>query len=277
VFKELFRYEHESRLGLFSHRLRILDTSTVYPLLLFLLGDAGEALSASERDGILTDLESYLVRRMICGLTTKNYNRVFLSVLRNLPKADRLDRAEVQRQLLALEGESVRWPDDQEFAEKWVSIPAYHSLGPRRVAMVLEALDLQLETSKQEKMHLKESLTVEHVMPQNPEQGAWPLFATDDWREEARDPSAVELFRSMLVHSFGNHTLLTQPLNSSVSNGPFREKRPEIVRQSKLRLNAYFQQFGDADEWSGESMVARSEQLFEIARASWPRPRARPL
>jgi hypothetical protein len=272
VFKALFRQDRESRVGLLSHRLRILDTSTVYPLLLFLLGEGGAELEASERDGMLTDLESYLVRRMVCGLTAKNYNRVFLTLLRNLRKGGVLNRGALRKQLVAQDGDSVRWPDDAEFEKGWRTTPAYISIGPRRVAMILEALDLQLETSKQEKMHLRESLTVEHVMPQNPTLGAWPLFTNHDWKGETANPEALALFKDMVVHSFGNLTLLTQPLNSSVSNGPFRRKRPEIARQSKLRLNTYFQQFSDEDLWTWESIAARSDQLFMVAKQVWPHP-----
>ena len=41
--------------------------------------------------------------------------------------------------------------------------------------MVLEAIDLQLETSKQEKMHVDGHLTVEHIMPQHWSEKYWPL------------------------------------------------------------------------------------------------------
>ena len=57
------------------------DIRTSYPLLLYLL-DAG--LTEPEWTRISTILESYLLRRAVCGLTTKNYNRVFLTLTRTL-------------------------------------------------------------------------------------------------------------------------------------------------------------------------------------------------
>ena len=68
-----------SRFDLFCRRLKLLDVSTVTPLVLYLLEhhkpDSAEFLQA------IGDLESYLVRRFICGYTTKSYNRTFLNRL----------------------------------------------------------------------------------------------------------------------------------------------------------------------------------------------------
>ena len=111
IFRQFYESTTSSRLSIFAKRLRILDTSTVYPLLLFLLGEC--SLATTERDGVITDLESYLVRRMICGMTNKNYNRVFISLLRQLRQSGQVSRSALQNHLLSLEGESVRWPTNE--------------------------------------------------------------------------------------------------------------------------------------------------------------------
>ena len=66
------------------------DIRTAYPLLLFLL-DA--KLPETDWDEIATILESYLLRRAVCGRSTKNYNRIFLQIT----KALRRDGASVPR------------------------------------------------------------------------------------------------------------------------------------------------------------------------------------
>ena len=75
-----------------------------------------------------------------------------------------------------------------------------------------------------------------------------------------------------MLHTFGNLTLLTQGLNSSVSNGPFVRKRPAITAQSQLLLNAYFQRFGDGDRWAAPEILVRGQELFKVALGVWPRP-----
>ncbi len=68
-----------SREGTFFYRLGESYTTTVYPLLLEVFDRFGD--DGPERRQILDDLESYLVRRAICKLTPKNYNRLFLDAL----------------------------------------------------------------------------------------------------------------------------------------------------------------------------------------------------
>lgn len=74
------------------------------------------------------------------------------------------------------------------------------------------------------------------------------------------------------MHSLGNLTLLTQPLNSAVRNGPFMLKRPEIARQSQLRLNSYFQNFDDSDPWDETTIIERGKSLAALALNIWPKP-----
>ena len=73
-----------------------------------------------------------------------------------------------------------------------------------------------------------------------------------------------------MIHTIGNLTLLTQGLNSSVSNGPFAAKRPAIAEHSTLRLNARFQDPGKS-KWNEYDIRARGEELFAEAIMIWPR------
>src|SRR5690606_11283286 len=84
MFGELFVPSGNTRLDTFARRLRAIDTSTVYPLLLFLTVDGRNRVSDGDFEGILVDLESYLVRRMVCDSGSKNYNRFFRSLLTKL-------------------------------------------------------------------------------------------------------------------------------------------------------------------------------------------------
>jgi hypothetical protein len=85
-----------------------------------------------------------------------------------------------------------------------------------------------------------------------------------------QDEAAHE--RERLVNTFGNLTLLTQPLNSSVSNNPYADKQREIVKQSALLLNRYF---ADVANWDVEQIRERGKWLFESAQRLWPRPAAK--
>ena len=263
-FRRILIPETNTRLGVLARRLNLLDTSTLNPLLLFLLVEAKERIPPGQLDEILMDLESYLIRRSVRRLTTANYNRFFLTLVRDLRKESAVTRDAV-RKLLQGEGrkDSNRWPDDTEFEDAWLNQSAYGRIKQATVRAILEAIDLQLVTSKQETVHLGDGLTIEHVMPVN-----W----RENWPEPASSPDASlqpAQYRDKLIHSFGNLTLLTQGLNSAVSDGCFADKRPEIAEQSALRLNVEFQ---NAESWNDEIIRERGKRLFAIAREIWPHP-----
>lgn len=60
-------------------RMQIVDTTTMTPLLLWLFANT----AGPDRLTALLTLESYVVRRSLCRLTTKNYNRLFCTPARS--------------------------------------------------------------------------------------------------------------------------------------------------------------------------------------------------
>ncbi len=105
--------------------LEAFDIRTAYPLLLA-LADAG--LDDDEWKAISTTLESYLLRRAVCNLGTKNYNRIFLGLTRALRKegfsADKLE----SRTADAKPGSPASGRDDANFKEAWLHRPLYGPL-----------------------------------------------------------------------------------------------------------------------------------------------------
>ena len=257
-----------TRRGLFLRRLKDLDTSTVYPLLLHLFGD--EAADPEELDAIAVDLESFLMRRYMCRLTNKNYNRFFLGLLRKIRQRGAATREAVREELLASEADTARWPGDAEFERHWLSQPAYTRFNAYRCVTILSALEEALRGKKTEKVTINEPLTVEHVLPRKYSEADYPLPSEIDGNplsaEEAVDG------RRALIHSFGNLTLLTGALNTSISNGPFDRKRREVADHSVLRLNDYWRGLKDDAVWDENAILTRGRALFELARTVWPRP-----
>ena len=75
-----------TELGRFLYRLNAMEVTTAYPALLWLLGPDG-FVEAGERQVALGAIESWLVRRMLTRQTTKNYNIVFLALLKRVREA----------------------------------------------------------------------------------------------------------------------------------------------------------------------------------------------
>lgn len=268
TFRGLIRPELDSRFGQFAARLKVLDMTTIYPLLLN-LAERRDEMGEEEFNGIVVDLESYVVRRNLCGLTSKNYNQLFQRVMRESAKVDGSVRGRVRRYLSELEGESSLWPTDEKLREVFLDAPLYAQLGPSRTRMILEALEQTLHTSKTEQVTLSGDLSVEHVWPQWPAEGAWPVVPRD---LPEQDRFAMNALYYRMIHSIGNLTLVTRQFNSSLSNRSFSEKRPAITTESVLRLNSWFNRLSNEDPWNKERIRERAEFLWERATKLWPGP-----
>jgi hypothetical protein len=257
VYRSFFEGTDLSRLNVLVRRLQVMDTSVFYPVLLGLLTRWKDKTVSRDLSGVFADLESYLVRRMVCQLTPKNYNNIALDLLTVLEQVPTITRATMHDFLSGLSGDTSRWPDDAEFKQACQIHPLYEYLKSPRLQMLLHALDLQLETNRQEQVHLADDLSIEHIFPRNPADGKWDQVNEEEGEE--------------VLHQLGNMTLLTKPLNSSVSNGAFAKKRGQIAKQSRVRLNTYFQEFADDYPWGAKDIRKRSKELARLAVKVWPR------
>lgn len=270
-FRELVTPVKGSSLYELGTFLTAFDGTTAYPLLLALME---RDLSPETWADLTSLIQSYWIRRAICGLTTKNYNRNFLLIARALQRVE--PSGETLRGLLAgLTGESGQWPTDSEFKEAWLRRPAYHTLNNSRLVYVLSRLNARYTNSKTELLTIDSPLSVEHLMPQK-WQEHWPLpdgsqgFTPTDEETESDEQSApmMSVARDALLHTFGNLTLVSQPLNSSLSNAPWEAKRSALMGSSLLPLNL---QLHSATTWDEGAILSRGEELFEHARSIWPR------
>jgi len=249
-----------TRAGLFVERLAAMDTTTIMPVVLELFVSCGDR--SPERDAALADLESFLVRRMVCRLTPKNYNRLAVDLLKSLTDGHGSPRDRLRRVLVASDADTLRWPSDGELTTRLLDDPIYQSLTRKRLRMFLRALEQELHTGKTESIQLEKRLTVEHLLPRRWRQH-WPL--TEDAGEDAADR------RDHLLHTLGNLTLLTKKLNPSVSNDPWDKKLPAIARHSVLRLNNELSAH-HATTWDESTIAARGKSLAALACKIWPRP-----
>lgn len=272
-FKELVSPEGTGYLAEFARLVRSLDVSTVTPVYLALRERLDK--DSTELKQALSDLASYLTRRTVCGSTTKGYNRFFMRVLQSVSAASIDPHLALRETLLAATGTSEIWPDDASFSDKWCHRAVYKELRPVKTCGVLRALEYAARGSQQASNHVpaQSDLTVEHVLPQS-----WKNLSY--YQIESMTEGQSQL-RDIAVHGFGNLTLLTQPLNSSISNGPFTDtigvdgelvlgKRSRLG-QSALLLNTYFHQSALAS-WDDVAIENRAKALLKAALLVWPKP-----
>ncbi len=247
------------------------DIRTAHPFLLMLLD---VKIDDPEWGIISNTLESYLLRRAVCGLTTKNYNRIFLSLTRNL-RRDGATSENLIKQLSEQTGDSGEWPSDETFKEAWLTRHIYQTLNNPKIVHILKRLSATYFLSKMESISIEGPLTVEHIMPQGWIKN-WPLAdgsigmtGTELWETGVDDPRAeATRKRNTAVQTLGNLTILTGPLNSANSNRSWENKKPELLLNSLLPIN---QNLHNVTVWDESAIEKRGKELFQRALELWPR------
>lgn len=263
----LFAQGTDDPIGNFGRFADAFDVSTVMPLVIYL---ATEPTVAIEIDRALEVLESYILRRDICGLTNKNYNRLFIGLIDRLRQAqgDRID--EMVAYLSSRRSDIDRWPGDEEWRTKWLGRDQYKGARQPRLRYLFEAIEMAKRSALNEDIEIKSTLTIEHIMPQC-WRDAWPLPGFEHIGEGDADITFFDrqAARDAVINRLGNLTLLTGALNSTVSNGPYSSKMPALRSHSSLALNRDLNQF---EKWDEESISARGLSLFQSAAHIWVAP-----
>lgn len=247
--------------------VQALDTRAVTPVLLWLLRWPEDELPLDQRDHALDVVESWLVRRTLARLTSKNLNQVLLELLKALGEAGPGTAGDTAERFLAGQtADSRLWPDDDLVRGSLRKAPAYTAFLRARLRMLLEALEDDLRSDYGEGQPAPRGMTVEHILPQS-----WVA----NWPLAGLDPSEAAV-RDRLVHRLGNLTLVSGKLNPALSNRAWVKegepgKRDYLLEHSNLKLNATVVAAHPVC-WTEADIRERTDQLTERLLSFWVRP-----
>ncbi len=231
--------------------IRDLKVTTAYPLLLRLFdAHASDRLDAAGLECCLGLVESFVVRRSVCGVPTNALNKLFVQWAKNTPETNHVPWLHVT---LASGGAGRRFPRDDEFTEAFIRQPQYGRGATRFILLRLER-----SFGHKEPVDLT-TLTIEHVLPQT---------LTEEWRDML-GPRA-ESIHDTLLNTFGNLTLTGY--NTELGNLPFREKKAKLA-DTHVELNRWIL---DQTAWTEHEILARAQALLDWAKAIWPGPESPP-
>lgn len=236
----------------FFHIIENLEITTVYPLVLYIYK---QVTDQATRIQLLKVLESYLVRRNVCRLTTKNYNNLFVQIISKLKDGDGVSVNSLKSVLTSFTEETNKIPSDFDFnaafseqaisnanaREILYSICLYHIYNPKQDVNKLSSA----------------SYSVEHMMPQK-----WET----NWRDKTMDDAAKRL-RDRKLKTLGNLTLVTKSLNSSMKNAAWNEKKKALKQYSLLKITTDYM---DNTEWDESKIDGRANDLATMALKIWP-------
>jgi uncharacterized protein with ParB-like and HNH nuclease domain len=227
--------------------IKKLQVTTSYPLLLRLF-DARQTkhLSDVELENCLRLVESFVVRRAVCGVPTNSLNKLFLQLAKNFPKAD---HTQWLHRSLSSFSTSGRFPTDAEFANAFMNQAQY---GRGTTNFILCRLEKSF--NHKETVDLS-TVTIEHVLPQT---------LTQEWKDQLG--AEAEKVHSNLVNTLGNLTLTSY--NSELSNLPFSEKKAKL-ENTHIELNRWILQQAN---WGAAEIEERAKTLLLRANGIWMGP-----
>lgn len=238
-------------------RLKDWGTEAVHPVLMVLL-DRRERGSAApgETATAMLHLESYLVRRMLCGRTAAGINRALAQAANHI--ADKADAADALREFLSQPRR--QWPDDDQLAAGIAGLNFYWIGKASQRLFVLRRLEESY--GHKELINWEDTkVQIEHVLPQSP---------TPEWLdglEADAEPgeTAIDL-HERIVHRLGNLTVTGY--NPDLSNKPFAAKR-KLLDKSHFSMS---REVAEQESWGLPQIEARGLAMAERAADVWPGP-----
>lgn len=280
IYQELVKGEGDSLIARFGRRIAPYEVTTLYPLALLI---ASSQIADESKDVMLTMLVSYIVRRAICGLTTKNYNNVFISILRELSEKG-LSPETLRNILSKSKSDASRWPTDGEFRNFCQTASIYPGrVDAAKMRSFLGEIETKLRSAgKSEDVFEAKpgSLDIDHILPRSWYEH-WPLsngekakqneiysiqykLFTDEPLDE-REKSII--LRENSIGILGNLTLLNLSVNREAQNKAFSVKKKLLLENTNLRLNIPLL---GLHKWDEQAIKDRARSLTDAALQIWP-------
>lgn len=244
------------------YRLNRLETTVTRPFFLEVLRLYDEnKLDISELSEIFLITENYLFRRAICDLPTNALNKIFSTLHREITRYEGNDLGYVEKFKYALlsKKDRARFPDDDEFAERFTERPIYQMNSKNKIYIMERLENYSTLEDKDVYGHCDDgTYSIEHIMPQHLTP-AWIKALGEDYEE----------IHEMWLHRIANLTLTAY--NSKYSNSTFEEKKSmkNGFEDSGIRMNTYI---AKKDKWTLAELEERNQYLMGRSLEIWAAP-----
>ena len=231
-----------------------LQNSTLIPYVLYLRSQlAGDDDTFNEMLGIL---ESFIMRRIVCRETTKNYNRFFNGLIREgIDTPDKLIA-----KISARDDVTTAYPDDRALEASFHEEHRLTSLQARGILYLLETAVWPDGSSTS--MLGFNTYSLEHLMPKK-WRNHWGRLGSKE-AEEQRDRTLLTL---------GNLAVIPQKLNGSISDSAWKAKKAGTKRTKGLTLCAgglpSMVEPLASDVWNEDLISDRADVLYGYALQTW--------
>lgn len=211
----------------------------------------GSRISAKQLAEIITILNSYLMRRSLCGMDTSDITRYFPMLLKETLtdcNGNYTDIVEIFKKNLVNrnKGNSQEMPDDNRLRDRIQHANMYN------LRMWLCIFFRKLESENNPAPVDFSKLNIEHLMPQT---------ATPIWYEALNTDKDTY---DENIHRLGNLTLAAKSDNSKMSNKVWEYKNKVLASTNHLKIN---HEILLKNHWTLKDIEIRTRQLIsDIAR-----------
>lgn len=227
------------------------DLTVSYPFLLeLLLRLKRKEITLDNAEKTLHFLESYFVRRFICGLASQGLNDTFCRILKKMNSQDMLK--DITEHFSINEYRTWEYPDKSKI-EEGLYKPLYGTVKKNKI---IKSILLRIEEVNGVGYLEPNKLSIEHIVPQT---------LTVEWKDYLGQD--LDIIFDTYLHSLSNLTLTGY--NSELSNRSFKDKK-EVeggFNNSLLFLNRKISTY---QCWNVSSMEDYGHFLLEEIDRIWP-------
>ena len=227
--------------------LRIINQTTVYLFLLNVFNDyLSNIISKEDLELTLKFIFNYIVRRTICGIRSGSLRGLFRKIYYRIFNNENNKKHYYDAIICFFKGLNTqdKIPTDDEFFNSLKYTNLYNK-GP-----LCKILLTNIENSNKEKV-AEESLTIEHILPQNRLLSTeWQKMLGSNWLE----------IQNKYLNTLGNLTLTSY--NSEMGDKPFNYKKNIVVSSAKTVILS--QEIIDSDMWNEKIIESRANRLGNI-------------
>lgn len=231
-----------------------LESTTLIPYVLYVLKNVTDSILRNE---IFEFLESYIMRRMVCHETTKNYNQLFGGQL----IANKVLSKNELKIYLDKKSDKVNFiPSNKALQEGF----RFSKLTNKQAGGILYFI----ETKIRDRLRYSTSVnglsnySLEHMMPKKWE-NHWSGPVTQQEKDE----------RNRILLTLGNLAIITSSLNSSIRDAKWSIKKNGQGSRSGLTHYATgletLTPFLQLSDWNEEEIMKRADFLYEKAKEIW--------
>ncbi len=285
VYRNFAQLDASTPSGRFYSRvIETMELAVVTPVFLWLLSE-NHAVPESQLKLGLEAFESWVIRRALLRLTTKDVNKFMVHVLKTLHGSSPESAGDqILACLVEQTSETRHWPADSDLIAQLPEARVYGNIRQSRLRVILAAVEQHLRdqsTMYEPIQALPNGLEIEHVMPRG-------------WRThwDTKPPLAPDLAaqRDKILNTIGNLTLVTKSLNASLSNRPWTDAAaagmseggmPDLGKRSLLNTFSLLvsnKEIVDThvESWTEGDIAQRSADITRAICAIWPRPLSGP-